>query len=267
MVPELLLHQMDEAGKPSASTASMPLPHPQSRRHDYRQGQLGSRGRAGIDKSEQPDPAFDIVAVTGGEPGSLTAPGTIAFHRTNLRCAPHGSVRQPNRREALGHAAGRIRSDASGSNSPCRRRGHSLHLRHGIEPAGEVRPGKDCGPGGGLHVSYIPGWYGPAYVSTVSAIDTVPQGARYVFTVGDEAWCKDRSGRIVWGIVTPHVPDWKRVVRRTGSFATSGGVEKALRLFGLSLPVNPADIKHKYRHLAFAHRPDRNPATRLRRSG
>ena len=100
---------------------------------------------------------------------------------------------------------------------------------------------------------------GPAYVSSVSAIDTAPQGARYVFTVGDEAWCKDRSGQIVWGIVTPHVPDWKRVVRRTGSFATSAGVEKALRLFGLSLPVSPADIKHKYRHLAFAHRPDRNP--------
>ena len=38
-------------------------------------------------------------------------------------------------------------------------------------------------------------------------------------------------------------------------------VEEALRLFGLSLPVDPADIKRKYRSLASVHHPDRNPGS------
>jgi len=35
-------------------------------------------------------------------------------------------------------------------------------------------------------------------------------------------------------------------------------VEETLRLFGLSLPVSPADIKQKYRALALLHYPDRS---------
>ena len=160
----------------------------------------------------------------------------------------------------LGHDARRIRSVPPGSHIAIVDDRGMLYL-YDMALNLLVRSDLDeiAGQVGGRYSSYTPGWYGPAYVSGVNAIDTAPQGARHVFTVADEAWCKERSGRTVWGIVTPHVPDWKRVVRRTSSFATSAGVEKALRLFGLSLPVSPADIKHKYRHLAFAHCPDRNP--------
>jgi hypothetical protein len=51
---------------------------------------------------------------------------------------------------------------------------------------------------------------------------------------------------------------WKRVVGRTERYGVGREVDEALRLFGLSLPVSPSDIKRKYRALALAHHPDRN---------
>ena len=51
---------------------------------------------------------------------------------------------------------------------------------------------------------------------------------------------------------------WKRVVRRTERFGIGSEVNEALRIFGLSLPTSPIDIKRKYRSLALAYHPDRN---------
>ena len=51
---------------------------------------------------------------------------------------------------------------------------------------------------------------------------------------------------------------WKRVVGRSERFGVDHEVDEALGLFGLSLPVNPTDIKRKYRALALVNHPDRN---------
>lgn len=259
---ERLLDQMDEAGKTLRFTAVHATAPPSEPPFTI----TGNVGWALVEereltRSEQPDPAFDIVAVTRW--------GTWLVDRSRDYGVPQNEtcvVRRMDRsgspivEKRLGHDARWIRSVPPGSHIAIVDDQGMLYI-YDMALNLLVRSDLDeiAGQVGGCYYSYTPGWYGPAYVSSVSAIDTAPHGARYVFTVGDEAWCKDRSGQTVWGIVTPHVPDWKRVVRRAGSFATSGGVEKALRLFGLSLPVSPTDIKHKYRHLAFAHRPERNP--------
>ncbi|OQS20733.1 J domain-containing protein [Chromobacterium violaceum] len=100
--------------------------------------------------------------------------------------------------------------------------------------------------------------YWGEFKSQVRAVDVAPEGDRYLFTLADEAWCCTTSGRRLWGIVMPLNEGWKRVVRRSESFGASQEVEDALRLFGLSLPINPSDIKQKYRKLAFTHHPDLN---------
>lgn len=101
--------------------------------------------------------------------------------------------------------------------------------------------------------------YWGEFKSQVRAVDVAPEGNRYLFTLADEAWCCTTSGRAVWGVVMPLKEGWKRVVNRSERFGVGQEVEDALRLFGLSLPVNPADIKRKYRKLVMAHHPDRNP--------
>ena len=89
-------------------------------------------------------------------------------------------------------------------------------------------------------------------------MDVSSEGDRYIFTLSDEAWCYTMSGRTIWGVAMPLNEGWKRVVSRTERFGVGREVEEALHPFGLSLPVNPAEIKWKYRELAMAHHPDRN---------
>lgn len=95
--------------------------------------------------------------------------------------------------------------------------------------------------------------------SQIRAVDISPEGDRYLFTLADEVWCCTTSGDVVWGVVMPLKEGWKRVVGRSERFGVSHDVNEALQLFGLSLPINPADIKRKYRELAHANHPDRNP--------
>ena len=213
-----------------------------------------------LTKSEQPDPAFEIIAVNRWGTWLLDRSGDRRRPPTGTcvlrRMAPSGSLIAE---KSLKHGAWVIGSVKSGSNVAIMDIHSVLYIYdmalHQLVRAdlADIADEVDSG----IHVLYTNGW--SEWLSGVKAVDTAPQGARYVFTVLDEAWCKDRSGRTVWGIVTPRMQSWERVVRRTGSFGTSDEVEKALRLFGLSLPVNPADIKHKYRQLAFAHHPDRKP--------
>ena len=109
------------------------------------------------------------------------------------------------------------------------------------------------------HFSTIDTNYWGEFRSQVRAVDVAPEGDRYLFTLADEAWCCTMSGETVWGVAMPLKEGWKRVVRRSERFGVGREVDDALRLFGLSLPVNPAEIKRKYRELAMANHPDRNP--------
>ncbi len=101
--------------------------------------------------------------------------------------------------------------------------------------------------------------YWGEFKSQVRAVDVAPEGQRYLFTLADEAWCCNLQGGLLWGVVMPLNEGWQRVVERTKRVGVSGEVEEALRLFGLSLPVSPTDIKMRYRALALTHHPDRNP--------
>jgi hypothetical protein len=96
------------------------------------------------------------------------------------------------------------------------------------------------------------------FKSQVRAVDVSPEGDRYLFTLADEAWCCVQSGESAWGLAMPLREGWKRVVARSERFGASREVEEALRLFGLSLPVSPAEIQQRYRTLALAKHPDRN---------
>ena len=85
------------------------------------------------------------------------------------------------------------------------------------------------------------------FKSQIRAVDVASKGDRYLFTLADEAWCCTMSGHALWGVVMPLNEGWKRVVGRTWRFGVGREVEEALPLFDLSLPVNPAEIKQKYR--------------------
>ena len=81
----------------------------------------------------------------------------------------------------------------------------------------------------------------------------------YAFTVVDEAWCIDVSGKGLWGVKLPFKDGWQRVATPSNNFGTSSDVEQALTLMGLSLPVEPDDLKRRYRELAKQFHPDLNP--------
>ncbi len=109
------------------------------------------------------------------------------------------------------------------------------------------------------HFKTIETDYWGEFKSQVRAIDISPDGERYLFTLADEAWCCTLQGSAEWGLVMPLKEGWARVVRRSESFGVSQEIEEALRLFGLSLPVNPVEIKKQYHKLALVNHPDRNP--------
>ncbi len=212
-----------------------------------------------LTKSEQPDPAFDIIAVNrsgtwlldrSGKSG-LGPPGKCVLRRTDRS----GSI---TAEKSLEHDAYRIGSGASGSTIAIM---DTLGVLYVYDMALNLLVETDLreDPRVVDHFRTVYTDYWGELRSQVRAVDAAPRGDRYVFTIADEAWCCDVSGRTVWGVVTPLKHGWKRIVRRTGSFGASHEVEKALRVFGLTLPVNPADIKHRYRLLAFANHPDRNP--------
>ena len=107
------------------------------------------------------------------------------------------------------------------------------------------------------HFRTIDTHYWGDFKSQVRAVDVGPEGDRYIFALADEAWCCTMSGRALWGVSMPVNEGWKRVVGRTEGFGVGSEVEGALRLFGLSLPLSPIEIKRRYRTLALAHHPDR----------
>ena len=212
-----------------------------------------------LTKSEQPDPAFDIITVNRSGTWLLDRSGKSSAGSTG-KCVLRRTDRSGSVivEKSLKHDVYRISSGASGAGIAIM---DTLGVLYIYDMALNLVVETDLREDSRVvdHFHTVDTNYWGEFRSQVRAVDTAPDGERYLFTIADEAWCCDATGRTVWGVVTPLKPGWERVVRRTGSFGASHEVEEALRLFGLSLPVNPADIKHKYRLLAFAHHPDRNP--------
>lgn len=84
-------------------------------------------------------------------------------------------------------------------------------------------------------------------------------GSRYLFTAVDEAWCVGIDGRALWGVKLPIKDGWTQISEPSETFATSGEIQQALSLMGMSYPFTPEDVKNRYRRLAKEWHPDVNP--------
>ena len=256
-----ILDQMDKAGKKHnftpvdvASPSSQPLFTVSDRSGWVLVGERKLKG------DERPDPAFDIAAVDGSGAWLLNRSGMSA-DRPDVKSV----LRRMDRfghlvaEKHLGHDAYRTGSGTSSSIAIMDSSG-VLHIYDtGLNLVVETNLRED--PRVVNHFRTIDTNYWGEFKSQVRAVDVAPEGDRYLFTLADEAWCCTVSGRTEWGVVMPLKEGWKRVVGRTERFGVGREVEEALRLFGLSLPVDPADIKRKYRSLASVHHPDRNPGS------
>ena len=215
-------------------------------------------GERKLQGDERPDPAFDIA--------SIDVAGTWLLDRSG------SSVGQPEvksvlRRidrcglllgeKTLRHDAYRTGASTAGSNIAIMDSSGVLHVYDaGMNVVAETNLRED--PRVVDHFRTIDTNYWGELKSQVRAVAVAPEGDHYLFTLADEAWCCTTSGRAAWGVVMPLKEGWMRVIGRSERFGVGREVEDALRLFDLSLPVNPADIKRKYRVLALAHHPDHN---------
>ncbi len=254
-----ILEQLDKAGKRHdytpvdvASPSSLPL----FTVSDDAPWSL-TDGRK-LQGDQQPDPAFDIAAIdaTGlwllNRAGASTSQSEVKS--VLRRIDRHGLVVGE---KALRHDAYRTGAPFTGSSIAIMDSEGGLHVYDAeLRTIAESNLRDD--PRVVDHFRTIDTNYWGEFKSQVRAVDASPDGNRYLFTLADEAWCCTTLGRAVWGVVIPLKEGWKRVVGRSDRFGVGQEVEDALRLFGLSLPVDPADIKRKYRKLALTHHPDRN---------
>lgn len=215
-------------------------------------------GERKLQGDERSDSAFDIAAIDATGIWLLDRSGSSAG-RSEVKSV----LRRKDRRgflvaeKALSHDAYRIGASTVGSSIALMDSSGTLHVYDAeLNAIAESNLRED--PRVVDHFRTIDTNYWGEFKSQVRAVDAAPQGDRYLFTLADEAWCCTTAGRAVWGVVMPLKEGWKRVIGRSERFGVGQEVEDALRLFGLSLPVNPIDIKRKYRKLALAHHPDRN---------
>lgn len=254
-----ILKEMEKSGKKHgyspvdvASPSSLPL---FKASEDAPWKLVGERKLKG---DERPDPAFTIAAIDARGTWLLDRSGASA-DRSEVKSV----LRRVDRRgclvgeKALLHDAYRTGTGAAGSGIAIMDSSGLLHVYN--EELNIVTESNLCEDSRVVdHFRTIDTNYWGEFKSQVRAVDVSPEGDRYLFTLADEAWCCTASGRAVWGLVMPLREGWKRVVGRSERFGVAQEVEEALRLFGLSLPVDPPDIKRKYRKLAQAHHPDRN---------
>ena len=254
-----ILVQMDKAGKKhdynpvdAASPSSLPL----FTASDDAPWTLA--GERKLEGDERPEPAFDVAAIDEVGTWLLDRSGSSAG-RPDVKSV----LRRMDRRgllvgeKALAHDAYRTGVGAAGSSIAIMDSSGVLHVYDaGLNVVAEINLRED--PRVVDHFRTIDTNYWGEFKSQVRAVDVAPEGDRYLFTLADEAWCCTTSGRAAWGVVMPLKEGWKRVVSRSERFGVGHEIDEALRLFGLALPVSPADIKRKYRALALAHHPDRN---------
>ncbi|WP_207387782.1 J domain-containing protein [Chlorobium sp. N1] len=216
-------------------------------------------GERKLQGDERLEPAFDIAGIDVAGTWLLDRSGS-SVGRLEVKSV----IRRIDRcghllgEKALRHDAYRTGAGAAGSSIAIMDSSGVLHVYDaGLNVVAETYLRED--PRVVDHFRTIDTNYWGEFKSQVRAVDVAPEGDQYLFTLADEAWCCTISGRAVWGVVMPLKEGWKRVVGRSERFGVGQEVEEALRLFDLSLPVNPAEIKRKYRALAFANHPDRNP--------
>jgi hypothetical protein len=216
-------------------------------------------GERKLQSNEQPDSTFDI--------GAMDASGVWLIDRaasSEDRPGVKGVLRRTDRHglfvgeKALLHDVYRTGATAVGSSIAIMDSSGVLHI-YDAELNIIVESNLREDPRVVDHFRTINTNYWGEFKSQVRAVDSAPEGDRYLFTLADEAWCCTTDGVALWGVVMPLKEGWKRVVGRSERFGAGQDVEAALQLFGLSLPVDPADIKRKYRKLAQIHHPDRNP--------
>lgn len=245
------------------------------KKHDYKPVDVASRsslplfeksegapwmlvGERKLKGGERPNPAFTIAAID--------ATGTWLFDRSGAS-ADQSGVKSVLRRmdrhgglvgeKALHHDAYRTGTGTAGSGIAIMDSGGVLHVYdEDLNIVVESNLRED--PRVVDHFRTIDTNYWGDFKSQVRAVDVSPDGDWYLFTLADEAWCCKASGSAVWGLAMPLKEGWKRVVGRSERIGVAQDVEEALRLFGLSLPIDPTDIKRKYRKLAQVHHPDRN---------
>ena len=255
-----ILNQMKKAGKKHKYT---PLDVPAGRSSQPLFTVVDGTGWAvtgerKLQGSERPNPAFDIAAIDGS--------GTWLLDRSGSSiCRPEvkSVLRRLDRlgrfvgEQALNHDAYWTGSGAVGSNLAIMDSSGRLHIYDSaLNLVRETNLLKD--PRVVDHFRTIDTNYWGEFKSQVRAVDVSSEGDRYLFTLADEAWCCTMSGQTIWGVAMPLKEGWKRVVGRTERFGVGREIEEALRVFDLSLPVMPAEIKRRYRALAMAHHPDRN---------
>lgn len=255
-----ILAQMDKAGKKhgySPVDAAKPSSLPLFTLSADTQWRL--TGERKLEGEERPDPAFDIVAIDSEGTWLLNRSGsgteTPEIRSIIRRIDRHGALIGER---ALRHDIHRTGVGATGASIAIMDSDGILYV---YDAALNLVAESDLrvDPRVVDHFRTIETNYWGDFKSQVRAVDVAPQGDRYLFTLADEAWCCTMTGHAVWGAVMPLRDGWKRVVGRSERYGVSHEVDDALRLFDLSLPVSPSDIKRKYRALALAHHPDRNP--------
>ena len=255
-----ILAQMDKAGKKHAYTpidAIKPSSLPLFTVIDDAQWTLADERK--LEGDERPYPAFDIAAIDPEGTWLLDRSGSSADMpevRSVIRRIDRRGVLVGNK--ALRHDTYRIGAGAAGSSIAIMDSNGVLHVYDtALNLIVERNLRED--PRVVDHFRTIDTNYWGEFKSQVRAVDVAPQGDRYLFTLADEAWCCTATGSAAWGVVMPLKEGWKRVVGRSERFGVGREVDEALQLPGLSLPVTPGDIKRKYRTMALAYHPDRNP--------
>ena len=215
-------------------------------------------GERKLNVAERPNPKFRIVAINNfgiwmlDHSGSSLGKPDVKSVLRRLDRADQSVVEKP-----LNHDVYRISIGSRGASTAIMDSSGILHIYDAaLNPIMERNLQQD--PRVVDHFCNVDTNYWGDFRTQVRAVDVDPEGDRFLFTLADEAWCCTISGRTIWGAVMPLNEGWKRMVGRTESFGVGHEIEQALRLFDLTLPVNPIDIRRKFRVLAMANHPDRN---------
>jgi DnaJ domain len=250
-----ILAEMDKAGKGHGLT---PMEVAEANDEPLFAVSAGSgwslEGERKLSATEKPDASFDVIAAGVGGTWLLRRAKGADCKTVLRRMSRSGKIEAERALDhdvyRTGGAAGRCFAimDSAGG----------LHVYDAsLNPVIERNLREDRRVAG--HFRTIETNYWGEFKSQVRAVDVSPEGDRYLFTLADEAWCCALSGESAWGVAMPLREGWMRVVARSERFGASREVEEALQLFGLSFPVSPAEIQQRYRTLALARHPDRNP--------